>query len=449
MARLVKKCMARRNVDIRNFCIGAKVETNGKLSMTLQNQNIDPDEIRKGICMFAIAGAHSFCIVEEPGFKYMVSRMCPSYKVMSRHTVMRDALKFYSEEIKVVEMELIKAPGRIALTSDNWRNDSTQDEYICITAHWIDCEWNLQKRIIRFGALTPPFDGINIGDDVCICLTKWNVVDKISCFTLDNASYNNAMIGEIKRQLRRKDGLKLIDSVVDKIRAIVKHFKHSIPKKNKFFEVAKQIYHVDPKKRLRGDCCVRWNSTYMMLERALYFKHVIDHLIEKDNDLKQYVLNEDDWDKVSTIYGFLKSFYNITNEFSASKTPTSNIYCKGIWEIQPLLLDMVKGPHVYLVDMVSLMQKKFDKYWSKYNLLLSCACVLDPRYKLVFVEYCYSNFYGDVYGREKTNEVLTTLNSLLKEYNGVGERSFNVNVNVSVDANLSHDKNERLDDFGS
>ncbi|KAK9756665.1 hypothetical protein RND81_01G113200 [Saponaria officinalis] len=144
------------------------------------------------------------------------------------------------------------------------------------------------------------------------------------------------MIGEIKRQLRRsgrrllfdgtffqirccchiinlivQDGLKLIDSVVEKIRAIVKHFKHSIPKKKKFYEVAKQIYHLDPKKRLHGDCCVRWNSTYLMLERALYFKRVIDHLIKKDNDLKQYVLNEDEWDKVPTIYGFLKAFYNV------------------------------------------------------------------------------------------------------------------------------------------
>lgn len=33
-------------------------------------------------------------------------------------------------------------------------------------------------------------------------------------------------------------GLKLIDNVVDKIRAISKHFRYSIPKKKKFYEIA-------------------------------------------------------------------------------------------------------------------------------------------------------------------------------------------------------------------
>lgn len=89
---------------------------------------------------------------------------------------------------KIVEFDLQ------CFTSDNWRNDSTQDEYICITAHWIDNNWKLQKRIIRFGALTPPFDGISIVEDVSLYLAKWKIDGKVGSFTLDNASYNNTMI---------------------------------------------------------------------------------------------------------------------------------------------------------------------------------------------------------------------------------------------------------------
>ncbi|KAK9742885.1 hypothetical protein RND81_03G203100 [Saponaria officinalis] len=462
MARHIEKCEARRHVDIKSFSISSKIDPGGIQSMTLRDQIISHDEIRKSISMFVVAA----------GFKYMASCMCPNYTVMSRHTVRRDALKMYDDEKQIVESDIVKEPGRIAFTSDNWRNGSTQDEYICITAHWIDCEWKLQKRIIRFGALTPPYDGINIGDDVYSCLTKWNVANKVACFTLDNATYNNVMTVEIKRQLLRSGkellfdgqffkirccchiinlivqaGLKLIDNVVDKIRAIVRHFRHSIPKKKKFYEVARQIYHLDAKKRLRGDCCVRWNSTYLMLDRALYFKCVIDHVIEKDHDLRQYMLNEEEWEKVSTIHGFLKRFYDITNEFSPSKTPTSNVFFKGVWEIQCLLLDMVKGELEYLVDMVKLMQNKFDKYWDEYNLLLSCACVLDPRYKLVFVEYCYTTLYGEKCAKEKTAKVLSTLRSLLKGYSNVGKQCDNGN-NVGVTDNCLGG-NERLDNFGS
>ena len=62
-----------------------------------------------------------------------------------------------------------------------------------VIAHWIDTNWNLQKRIIRFGALTPPFDGINIAEDISLCLAKWKIDSNVGLFTLDNASYNTTM----------------------------------------------------------------------------------------------------------------------------------------------------------------------------------------------------------------------------------------------------------------
>lgn len=118
-------------------------------------------------------------------------------------------------------------------------------------------------------------------------------------------------------------------------------------------------------------------------------------------------------------HDFLKVFYDVTNEFSAYDTPTTNIYFKGVWDIQCMLLETANGPHTFLVDMVKEMQKKFDKYWSDYNMLLSCACVLDPRYKLGFVEYCYTTLYGEVHAKEKVKEVRAMLCELLKEYRDV------------------------------
>ncbi|KMT01844.1 hypothetical protein BVRB_9g210350 [Beta vulgaris subsp. vulgaris] len=296
LRRHLDKCIAKHNVSTKSFLIGSEC-TSGGQTMALKNPKIDHDHLRKAICMFVVAGAHSFSLVEEPAFKNMLSVACPSYKVLSRHTVRRDALKYYDEEKKVVEYDLQNASSRICFTSDNWRNDSTQDEYICVTAHWIDTNWKLQKSIIRFGALTPPVDGINIAEDISLCLAKWKIDGNVGSFTLDNASYNTTMANQIiKRQLVRNGnellfngeffqirccchiislivqaGLKLIDGVVEKIRAIGKHFRYSIPKKKKFYQIAQQTYHLDAKKRIRGDCCIRWNSTYLMLNRALYF----------------------------------------------------------------------------------------------------------------------------------------------------------------------------------
>ncbi|KAL2897227.1 putative AC transposase [Bienertia sinuspersici] len=353
LKRHLDKCLTKNNVSIKKILIGAQ-HNSREQTMTLKDPKVDPQALRKAICMYVVSGAHSFSTVEEPSFKHMISVACPSYKVLSRHTIRRDALKYYEEERKAVMSDLQNAMGRINFTSDNWRNDHTQDEYICITAHWIDTNWKLQKRIIRFGTSTPPFDGLNIAEDVSLCLSKRKIDGKVGCFTLDNVTYNNVMIGQIKRQLVRngkqllfsgdffqircwfhiinlivQSGLKLIDKVVEKIRAIGKHFRYSIPKKKKFYEIAQKTYHLDGRKRIRGDCCVRWNSTFLMLDRALYFRPAIDHFVEKDSELKIYLLDDVERGKVSVIHNFLKVFYNVTKEFSTSKTPTANIYFKG------------------------------------------------------------------------------------------------------------------------
>jgi len=33
---------------------------------------------------------------------------------------------------------ILNAPGRVAMTTDNWKSDSTNDEYICVTTHFVD-----------------------------------------------------------------------------------------------------------------------------------------------------------------------------------------------------------------------------------------------------------------------------------------------------------------------
>ncbi|KVG65975.1 protein of unknown function DUF4413 [Cynara cardunculus var. scolymus] len=65
------------------------------------------------------------------------------------------------------------------------------------------------------------------------------------------------------------------------------------------------------------------------------------------------------------------------------------------------------------------MQEKFDKYWSDYNILLSCAAILDPCFKLERVEYCYEKLYGETYAKEMVSRIKVTLFDLFDEYKRV------------------------------
>lgn len=96
----VDKCQKRINHDIRNFCISSNPSSGGTSNMSLKNPNINFEEVRRAICIYVVSGAHSFATCEEPGFKYMVSTMCPQFNTISRHTLRRDNLGYYDDEKK-------------------------------------------------------------------------------------------------------------------------------------------------------------------------------------------------------------------------------------------------------------------------------------------------------------------------------------------------------------
>ncbi|MBA0804983.1 hypothetical protein Gohar_004532, partial [Gossypium harknessii] len=65
--------------------------------------------------------------------------------------------------------------------------------------------------------------------------------------------------------------------------------------------------------------------------------------------------------------------------------------------------------------MVKKMQEKFKKYWAEYYLILSCVAILDPRYKLNYVQYCFTTIYGTP-ALNFVQTVLTNFKLLFDEY---------------------------------
>ena len=68
-----------------------------------------------------------------------------------------------------------------------------------------------------------------------------------------------------------QDGLKEIGVGVHKIRESVKYVRESQVRKQKFLECVKQV-DLDIKRGVRQDVATRSNSTYLMLDSALYYR---------------------------------------------------------------------------------------------------------------------------------------------------------------------------------
>ncbi|KAK8260422.1 hypothetical protein V6Z12_D13G120000 [Gossypium hirsutum] len=275
------------------------------------------------VSTFLVCGKHSFRIVEKLRFRSMMSIASPNFKNTSRYTAARDVLMYYAKERDHVKEELVKALGLISLTY--WV------EYICITAYWVDKDWKLQKRIIRFRALFPPYDGLNIADELVLCLSQWGIDKRKFSFTLDNASYNDVMVSYLKNRFRANRAL-LCDGV--------------------FFQVI---------------CCA----------------HILNLIVKTSLELVDDVVvaSRYEWRNVA-ICKFLKVFYDITCVFSNSNYPTTNFYFRGVW---------------------------------KCSLVLSCAAILDPRYKLNYVQYCFNTLYG-IHASDFLETILSNHRLLFDEY---------------------------------
>ena len=55
------------------------------------------------------------------------------------------------------------------MTSDLWTSITT-DGYIAVSVHFIDNDWVLQKKILKFSFMPPPHSGVALSEKVGLIL---------------------------------------------------------------------------------------------------------------------------------------------------------------------------------------------------------------------------------------------------------------------------------------
>ena len=63
-----------------------------------------------------------------------------------------------------------------------------------LTAHFVDSDWKLQKRVLNFDDVPPSHSGLAVYDALYKCLQKWGIEGKVSTITVDNAAYNDLAV---------------------------------------------------------------------------------------------------------------------------------------------------------------------------------------------------------------------------------------------------------------
>ncbi|WCJ21262.1 hypothetical protein M5689_003428 [Euphorbia peplus] len=190
-----------------------------------------------------------------------------------------------------------------------------------------------------------------------------------------------------------QDGLKEIDDSIVKIRESIKYVNGSQARKVKFLECV-SLCTLDTTRGLKQDVPTMWNSTFKMLDSAIYYKNAFVHLRLSDSNFK-HCPSVEEWVRVENICKFLQVFNDITCLFLGSKYVTANMFFPLVFTAHLTLKENMDGEDSYMSSMANKMMLKFQKYSSAYTTSLAIAVILVTRYKLSFVQHSYKKLYGD------------------------------------------------------
>ncbi|XP_012700597.1 zinc finger BED domain-containing protein RICESLEEPER 2 [Setaria italica] len=426
-------------------------------SLNEEKSVLDPEVFHVLIAKYFISGEIAFRKAHDPHWTNLINYCQPSFRVVGRQSVRTNCVLFYEEEKLQLMDKFRKVKSHVSLTANLWSSNQNLG-YLGVTAHLIDAEFELHKKIIAFKKISFPHTSYAVQDGITSCLMEWELTEQLFTLTLDNANVNNKAVKDIRDALgvgmffkgehlhvkcavhvlniMVQAGVKVISNAIGRVRDIVKVIT-STPSRMQIFNTIVQNLGLKAKSGLILDVPHRWNATYDMLHDALKYKVALNrYAVEQHHQ----VPSQDEWAKVKALHGFLQQFSEATKAFFADRHPTAHLFLKMLLAIRDVLLEEVWNSNELLNEIANAMHAKFEKHWTKPDLALLIAVVLDPSMKTDFIKFYFYTVGENV--KVKMRELNRYLNKYYLEYEKI-VRSNNVLVfDISNDEQSTNESGE-------
>ena len=286
-----------------------------------------------------------------PSFARLVIRGCgqPLFQKFHHRKIEAELKKQYFEYKNDLIAKFGYMNNNVSITSDIWTAGKHGLSYSCVTVHYIDENWRLQKRILSFRTMEFPHTAHVIFKSLMDVFEEYNLKrdlsNKIFSISFDNASNNIASIDHFISNLKpimngdlfhQKCACHILNLTVkaglktDVVNALIVKFKNSL---HHIFSnnVRKQNFHAlcerlgEPKLIVPWDVDTRWNSTFKLFEVCLPYKDIIKESLNNSAEGMQMALTEAEWVQLHKLKEFLAVFFQATVDLSASNNPTSHL----------------------------------------------------------------------------------------------------------------------------
>ncbi|PRQ39545.1 putative HAT dimerization domain, ribonuclease H-like domain, hAT-like transposase, RNase-H [Rosa chinensis] len=358
-------------------------------------------------------------LLEGVGFRRFLEVLNPRFKPNFKE-VGSEFCKIYKERKAGVKEFLGKFDGMISLSVEILRHENPSkgfcaDDYLCLSAHFVDEKWKLQKWVLHsrglmlkedLGPSTVLYDDDDWG--VFMWLEEFGIEKKISTLAMinDDVGYDQ-LAGCVKNHVQERKGIQLNDQLFR-----VYCFEEMIATMVQgAFNKIKKI--IDKLSFLCGFVSITpvWNVTNFHLKEALELWSAGEYS-SVDTDV---VPTPEEWKKVEGVCKIVDSIYEVSNALFQAKHLTANVYLYHLHELHEILTQASVDSDSFVNTVVKGMLKAFDRYWDKMFMLLGISAALDPRFKMKYVEFASSKVKG-VDGSSQASAVLGAIDKLFDEY---------------------------------
>lgn len=374
-------------------------------SNNMENFPCSYERIVKPLTRFIISAGLELNLGASPSFVNFMEKLNPNSRKVKQRTVIKEARKEFVNLRKELHSTFASLSHRVGLACDVWRNETTLD-FIRITAHWIDSDWTVQRRIINFKVLELPICAANISDIVIKSVNAWGIKGKTFSVTVDDVCDYDDAVEDLKNALHPildgklfrvrcacralnsciQDGLDFVSEHLNKIRngiALPVHYPE------RFVNLCEK-YGLEPK-FIMFDDEARWDSTRNMLKSCMPYKDVLAEFVAANwPDDESVAISEQDWEVASVYCRFLDVFYEAVDYVSRNYYPSSSGLLLHLVNIAKLFSEY-KGSG--LEEKILVMEEKFLKHYDRIPDLYFLAAVMDPRIKLSGCECLLESFY--------------------------------------------------------
>ncbi|KAL1226388.1 Zinc finger BED domain-containing protein RICESLEEPER 2 [Cardamine amara subsp. amara] len=358
--------------------------------------------------------------IKTPSFARLMSLLNPDFP-LSVPKVEKQILKIH-EDCKEKAKKFLKGfQGQITLSYEwfllgwEWTRDYIKgpilhEDFVCLTAHFVDDNWKIKQWILGYNTdQNIPLEDLDV----------YHFKDAVQNFELENKvstlllpieqGFDEETLAPFKKWIEEK-GNNQINPHVLLIYCCADLFRLMVD--DLFSEISSSLLENVRMLVCWGRCSsTNWNLMLSNLQRAVDMKS--EDAFSKDEIYDDYDKpSDEEWIKIETFSKLTGCIYKVTTLVFEGEYQTSNVYFHLLAELKVMLnQELASADNDYFRGKTKQILKRFDKYWNNMFLVLATASVLDPRFKMKYLEFYCSNKEVNVEG-SKAETVLDYLRNL-------------------------------------